>query len=154
MTISLTVNGQPHRLEIPPNLLLADLLRDRLGLTGTKVACDQGACGACTVLTNGVVTTSCLTFAFAVDGQDVITVEGAAANGLLERVQRSFHECGVPQCGFCTPGMVMLAKGLLDRDPKADARQIDRWLSANICRCSGYQVFRRALEPADAGEAS
>jgi len=153
VTISLTVNGTPHVFEIPPNLLLIDLLRDHLGLCGTKVACDQGVCGACTVLSDGLPTTSCLTFAFAVDGQNLTTVEGVASDGVLDRVQQSFHESGVPQCGFCTPGMVMLAKALFDLDPQADARTIDRWLSANICRCSGYQVFRRALGETDASGA-
>jgi carbon-monoxide dehydrogenase small subunit len=87
-----------------------------------------------------------LTFAFAAAGCNVLTIEGvAAADGALDRVQQAFHDSGVPQCGFCTPGMVLLAKALLDRNPVPDAAQIDRWLSANICRCSGYQVFRRAL---------
>jgi aerobic carbon-monoxide dehydrogenase small subunit len=145
LTIHLTVNGRSYALDVPAHLLLVDLLRERLALRGTKVACDQGTCGACTVLSNGMPTTSCLTFAFAADGCDVTTIEGVASNGAFDRVQQSFHDCGVPQCGFCTPGMVMLAKALLDREPDATAGQIDRWLSANICRCSGYQVFRRAL---------
>jgi carbon-monoxide dehydrogenase small subunit len=146
VAVDLTVNGRAHVLQIPANLLLADLLRDLLGLRGTKVACDQGACGACTVLIDGAPMTSCLTFAFAADGRSVTTIEAvAAADGTLDRVQAAFHESGVPQCGFCTPGMVMLAKGLHGHHPEPDAAQLDRWLSANICRCSGYQVFRRAL---------
>lgn len=152
ISITLTVNGAPQTLEIPSHLLLSDLLRDHLGLRGTKVACDQGACGACAVLVDGSPITSCLTFAFAVDGCDVLTIEGvAAADGALDRIQQSFHDSGVPQCGFCTPGMVLLTKALLASEPNPDPEQIDRWLSANICRCSGYQVFRRALgaEPAE-----
>jgi aerobic carbon-monoxide dehydrogenase small subunit len=145
ITLSLTVNGRAQVLDVPANTLLVDLLREFLQLRGTKLACDQGACGACTVLVDGVPTTSCLTFAFAVDGRSIITVEGVAVDGLLDRVQRAFHECGVPQCGFCTPGMVMLGKALLDRDPHPEAALVERWLNANICRCSGYQVFRRAF---------
>jgi aerobic carbon-monoxide dehydrogenase small subunit len=146
ITIYLTVNGEPRIVEVPANLLLADLLRDLFGLRGTKVACDQGACGACTVLVDGLPTTSCLTFAFAVNGKSIVTIEGVSkADGALDRVQQAFHDSGVPQCGFCTPGMVLLTKALLDRPGRASATEIDSWLTANICRCSGYQVFRRAL---------
>jgi aerobic carbon-monoxide dehydrogenase small subunit len=145
-TIHLTVNGESCVVEIPANLLLADLLRDRFGLRGTKVACDQGACGACTVLIDGLPVTSCLTFAFTVNEKSVVTIEGVSkADGALDRVQQAFHDSGVPQCGFCTPGMVLLTKALLDRADKPGAAEIDGWLAANICRCSGYQVFRRAL---------
>jgi carbon-monoxide dehydrogenase small subunit len=152
VTISLTVNGQGHVVDVPVNVLLVDLLRERLHLRGTKAACDQGVCGACTVLVDGLPTTSCLAFAFAVDGRSIVTVEGVAVDGLLDRVQRAFHESGVPQCGFCTPGMVMLGKALLDREPQPDAALVERWLNANICRCSGYQVFRRAFAAAGASD--
>jgi carbon-monoxide dehydrogenase small subunit len=146
ISLHLTVNGEPRAVQVPCHLMLVDLIREHLQLRGTKVACDQGACGACTVLVDGAPTTSCLTFAFAADGCDIVTIEGVAAtDGTLDRVQQSFHDSGVPQCGFCTPGMVLLAKALLEGTPNPDAEQIDRWLSANICRCSGYQVFRRAI---------
>ena len=146
ISVNLTVNGVPRTLQIPAHLLLIDLLREHLALRGTKLACDQGACGACTVLVNGAPTTSCLTFAFAVDGCNILTIEGVAdSDGALDRVQQSFHDSGVPQCGFCTPGMVLLTKALFSQDAKPNASRIDHWLNANICRCSGYQVFRRAL---------
>jgi aerobic carbon-monoxide dehydrogenase small subunit len=152
VTLSLSVNGRGHVLDVPANILLVDLLREFLQLRGTKAACDQGVCGACTVLVDDLPTTSCLTFAFAVDGHSIVTVEGAAVDGLLDRVQQAFHECGVPQCGFCTPGMVMLGKALLDREPQPNAALVECWLNANICRCSGYQVFRRAFGAAAAGD--
>jgi aerobic carbon-monoxide dehydrogenase small subunit len=150
--LTVTVNGTLQRHDVPANLMLSDFLREWLGLSGTKVACDQGACGACTVLVDDVPVTSCLTFAFAADGKSVRTIESVASeDGSLNHVQRAFHEAGVPQCGFCTPGMVMLAEALLGIDHRPSSECIDGWMSANICRCSGYQVFRRAFS-AMAGE--
>jgi aerobic carbon-monoxide dehydrogenase small subunit len=144
--LTVTVNGCVQRHDVPANLTLSDFLRERLGLNGTKVACDQGACGACTVLVDDAPVTSCLTFAFAADGKSVRTIEGVAgADGNLNLVQQAFHDAGVPQCGFCTPGMVMLAEALMRSDPAPSSDAIDCWMSANICRCSGYQVFRRAF---------
>ena len=147
--LTVTVNGTLQRHDVPANLTLSDFLREWLGLSGTKVACDQGACGACTVLVDDAPVTSCLTFAFAAAGKSVRTIESIAGDdGSLNPVQKAFHEAGVPQCGFCTPGMVMLAEALMRSDPVPSPDAIDRWMSANICRCSGYQVFRRAFSAA------
>jgi len=147
--LSVTVNGVLQRHVVPANLTLSDFLREWLGLSGTKAACDQGACGACTVLVDDAPVTSCLTFAFAADGKSVRTIESVAGeDGSLNPVQKAFHEAGVPQCGFCTPGMVMLAEALMRSDPAPSPDAVDRWMSANICRCSGYQVFRRAFSAA------
>ena len=147
--LSVTVNGTVQRHDVPANLTLSDFLREWLGLSGTKVACDQGACGACTVLVDDAPGTSCLTFAFAADGKSVRTIESVAGeDGSFNPIQKAFHEAGVPQCGFCTPGMVMLAEALMRSDPAPSSDAIDRWMSANICRCSGYQVFRRAFSAA------
>jgi aerobic-type carbon monoxide dehydrogenase small subunit (CoxS/CutS family) len=152
ISLAVTVNGTLHRHDVPANLTLSDFLREWLGLSGTKVACDQGACGACTVLVDDVPVTSCLTFAFAADGKSVRTIESVAGeDGSLNRVQQAFHDAGVPQCGFCTPGMVLLAEALMRSDRTPSSATIDGWMSANICRCSGYQVFRRAFS-AMAGE--
>jgi aerobic-type carbon monoxide dehydrogenase small subunit (CoxS/CutS family) len=149
VALSVTVNGRVRRHDVPANLTLSDFLREWLGLSGTKVACDQGACGACTVLVDDAPVTSCLTFAFAAGGKSVRTIEGVAGvDGNLNPVQQAFHEAGVPQCGFCTPGMVMLAEALMRSDPAPSSDAIDCWMSANICRCSGYQVFRRAFSAA------
>jgi len=135
------VSGQPSRCRI--------FLREWLGLSGTKVACDQGACGACTVLVDDAPVTSCLTFAFAADGKSVRTIEGVAGGGRQPQPRpEGVPRAGVPQCGFCTPGMVMLAEALMRSDPAPSSDAIDCWMSANICRCSGYQVFRRAFSAA------
>jgi len=143
--LTLTVNGQQHQIDVPVTLMLSDFLRDTLALRGTKVACDQGACGACTVLIDDLPTTSCLTFAFAAEGCNVTTIEGlTAADAAWDAVQQALHEAGAPQCGFCMPGLVMLTKALtLQSDPPGAAG----WLTANICRCTGYEVIRRALAP-------
>ncbi|MDF2114296.1 (2Fe-2S)-binding protein [Roseiarcaceae bacterium H3SJ34-1] len=147
LRIHIKVNGRPESAEIAPNLMLVDFLREHLGLQGTKLACDQGACGACTVLLDGRPVTSCLTFAFAADGADLQTIEGASRdNGTLSQVQNALHDCGVPQCGFCTPGMVMMMEGFARQDPLPPGQTLETWMNANLCRCSGYQGFRRALD--------
>ena len=144
--VAFEVNGISHKLEVSPRQVLSDFLRETLGLRGTKVGCDQGVCGACTVLVDGRPMTSCSMFTFSVNGLSVTTIEGLPSSEAFDAVQAAFHECGVPQCGFCSPGMVLLTKAYLLA--KARGEEVDQreWMSANICRCSGYNVFRRALE--------
>lgn len=147
--ISCTVNGANHEMHVRPEEMLIDILRDRLALTGTKLSCDLGACGACTVLMDGKPVSSCGTFAWQADGAEITTIEGlAGAGGELDPVQRAFVENSAFQCGFCTPGMIMLARALLDRDPSPDRAAIRAWMGANICRCTGYEMIIEAVEKA------
>jgi carbon-monoxide dehydrogenase small subunit len=148
IAIDLTLNGKPLRAEVAPALLLADLVRDQCGLTGTKIGCDQATCGACTVLVNGAPVAACATFAWQADGAAVTTIEGLAANGVLDPVQEAFKAKSAFQCGYCTPGMIMLAKALLAANPAPDRATIRDWLSANVCRCTGYQMIVEAVEDA------
>jgi aerobic-type carbon monoxide dehydrogenase small subunit (CoxS/CutS family) len=144
ISLEVTVNGVRSLHVLEERTLLVDFLRETVGLRGTRVSCDQGACGACTVLVDGKPVTACMTFAFAVEGSDIRTIEGlAGVGGELNPLQCSFVSLGVAQCGFCTPGMLMLARGYeLNADPDAD---LVEWMSANICRCSGYLAMHRAL---------
>jgi len=143
--ISLNVNGRIHRLSVAPRRVLADLLREDLQLLGCKIGCDQAVCGACTVLVDDLPVTACATFAFEVDGRAVTTIEGLADDRALDLVQRAFLEHGALQCGFCTPGMILLVKALLARHPAPDETLIRQWLNANICRCTGYQMIIEAV---------
>ena len=144
--ITVTVNGQEHSLEVESRLLLVHLLRDKLGLTGTHVGCDTTSCGACTVLVDGVPIKSCTHFAVQVDGREVKTVEGLAQDGQLHPIQEGFREEHGLQCGFCTPGMMLVAKSLLEENPNPSEEEI-RWaLSGNICRCTGYQNIVKAVQ--------
>jgi len=144
--ITVTVNGQEHSLEVEPRLLLAHFLREKLGLTGTHVGCDTTSCGACTVLVDGVPIKSCTHFAVQVDGREVKTVEGLAQGGELHPIQRGFHEEHGLQCGFCTPGMMLVSAALLEENPDPSEEEI-RWaLSGNICRCTGYQNIVKAVQ--------
>jgi carbon-monoxide dehydrogenase small subunit len=144
--ITVTVNGQEHSLEVEPRLLLAHLLRENLGLTGTHVGCDTTSCGACTVLVDGVPVKSCTHFAVQVDGREVTTVEGLAQGGELHPIQQGFHEEHGLQCGFCTPGMMLVSAALLEENPDPSEEEI-RWaLSGNICRCTGYQNIVKAVQ--------
>ena len=147
--IRVTVNGKVFQMSIKPNLTLLDVLRDELGLTGTKCGCEIGECGACTVLLNGRAVNSCLVLAPQVDGQEIVTVEGLAAGNHLAPLQESFLDHDAVQCGFCTPGMLMSAKGLLDQTPNPDEPEIRTAISGNLCRCTGYQQIVDAIKEAN-----
>jgi carbon-monoxide dehydrogenase small subunit len=147
--ISLTVNGVVRELAIEPRRTLLELLREDLGLTGTKKGCGIGDCGACTVLVDGVATFSCLTLAIQVAGCSVETVEGLAKNGSLNRLQKAFVDKGAIQCGYCTPGMLMTTTELLRRNPNPDEKEIRRAISGNLCRCTGYQKIVEAIQSVD-----
>lgn len=146
--ISLTVNGNPVEVAVEPRRSLLELLRDDLGLTGTKKGCAIGDCGGCTVLLDGVATFSCLTLAIQAEGCSVETVEGLARNGELSPLQKAFVEQGAIQCGYCTPGMLMVAEELLRRNPHPDESEIRRAISGNLCRCTGYQKIVEAIQAA------
>jgi carbon-monoxide dehydrogenase small subunit len=150
--ISLTVNGVTHDLAVEPRRTLLELLRDDLGLTGTKKGCSIGDCGACTVLLDGVATFSCLTLAIQADGCTVETVEGLAENGKLNRLQQAFVDHGAIQCGYCTPGMLMTVTELLQSNPHPDENDIRRAISGNLCRCTGYQKIVEAIQVASEDE--
>jgi carbon-monoxide dehydrogenase small subunit len=137
--LSLRVNGEEHRLEVEPRRLLADVLRDDLGLTGTHLGCEQGACGACTVLLDGSAVRSCLLFAVQAEGAEVTTVEALSPGGALHPLQEAFRDHHALQCGFCTPGMLLAALDLLNRNPSPSAGEVREELSGNLCRCTGYQ---------------
>ncbi len=146
--ISLTVNGIMHEVAIEPRRTLLELLREDLGLTGTKKGCGIGDCGACTVLVDGVATLSCLMLAIQASGRSVETVEELEKGGKLNRLQQSFVNHGAIQCGFCTPGMLMTAEELLRRDSHPGEQEIRRAISGNLCRCTGYQKIVEAIQAA------
>lgn len=150
--IRFTLNGAPQEVHVRPEEMLVQLLRDRLQLTGTKIACDVATCGACTVLIDGKPSASCATFAWQAEGAEIVTIEGLAdpADGSLESVQQAFVDTSAFQCGFCTPGMILLAKALIDRNPSPDRDAIRNWMGANICRCTGYEMIIEAVEKAAA----
>ena len=148
--VTVTVNGQKRSAEIETRLLLVHFLRQTLGLTGTHVGCDTTSCGACTVLLDGVPVKSCTVFAVQADGREVTTVEGLATAEGLHPIQEAFHEEHGLQCGFCTPGMMLTATALLERNPSPTEEEI-RWaLSGNVCRCTGYQNIVKAVQHAAA----
>ena len=144
-TISFKVNGELKTVEVEPDLLLVDLLRERLGLTGTKVGCREGDCGACTVLVDGKACNSCLILAVEVDGKEITTIEGLGDYDKLHHLQQAFIEEGAVQCGFCTPGMILSAKALLDENPHPSEAEIRRAISGNLCRCTGYAKIVAAI---------
>ncbi len=148
MSLSLRVNGEEHRLEVEPRRLLADVLREDLGLTGTHLGCEQGACGACTVLLDGGAVRSCLLFAVQAEGAEVTTVEALSPGGVLHPLQEAFRDHHALQCGFCTPGMLLTALDLLARNPEPSADEVREELSGNLCRCTGYQRIVAAVRDA------
>jgi carbon-monoxide dehydrogenase small subunit len=148
VTIRLSVNGETHRLVVEPRRLLADVLRDDLGLTGTNLGCEHGACGSCTVLVDGQSVRSCLMFAVQANGHEVMTVEGLSRNGAMHPLQQAFWEKQGLQCGFCTPGFLMTAYELLQHNANPNEEEIRDALSGNICRCTGYQHIIEAVQSA------
>ena len=148
MRIALTVNRARHEHEVEPRLLLVQYLRDVLGLTGTHVGCETGLCGACTVMLDGAAVKSCMVLAVQADGSSVQTIEGLERDGKLDPVQQGFWERHALQCGYCTPGMIIAARALLDRNPKATEEEIRHGLEGNLCRCTGYQHIVEAVQQA------
>ncbi|MBM4161008.1 MAG: (2Fe-2S)-binding protein [Ignavibacteria bacterium] len=145
IVITTTINKRKHELEVHPNTTLLDLLRDELGLTGTKRGCEAGECGACTILMNGQAVNSCLVLAPQIDGQEILTIEGLADGDKLHPLQESFLDHDAVHCGFCTPGMLMSAKSLLDRNASPTELEVRTAISGNLCRCTGYQQIVDAV---------
>lgn len=146
--VSCKVNDKEHGYHVGPQEMLVDFLRERIGLTGTKLACDLGSCGACTVLVNGLPFASCNTFVWQIQGANVQTIEGLSSNDILHPVQEAFVENSAFQCGYCTPGMILLAFSLLEKSPNPTRKEIRNWMSANICRCTGYEMIIESIEKA------
>jgi carbon-monoxide dehydrogenase small subunit len=147
------VNGEPYQLEVEPHRTLLEVVRDDLRLTGAKEGCGTGDCGACSMIVDGRLVTSCLVLAVEADGADVLTIEGLARDGNLHPVQRAFIDHGAVQCGFCTPGVILAAKCLLDRNPHPSEEEIRRAIAGNLCRCTGYTKIVRAIRAAAEGPA-
>ncbi len=145
LSVSIRVNGNTHQAAVPPHLLLVDFLRDSLGLTGTKVGCETGQCGACAVLLDGVSVKSCAVLAAQADGRQVTTIEGIAQSGVLTALQTALWEKHGVQCGFCTPGIVISLTDLLSRNPNPAEPEIREWLDGNMCRCGVFQNVVRAV---------
>ena len=138
MLIKLDVNDETYELEVEPHEMLVDVLRSRLGLTGTKQACSGGGCGACTVLLNGRPVYSCMIFAGRAEGKKITTIEGLSSQGKLHPIQQSFIDCGAVQCGYCTPGHIMAGKALLEINPNPTKEEVEEAIVGNLCRCTGY----------------
>lgn len=151
VSIELNVNGRTHRIEAAPRWSLADVLRHQVGLSGTHVGCEQGVCGACTVLLDGEPVRSCLMFAVQAEGHRLVTIEGATPESGLSPLQTAFRDHHGLQCGFCTPGMVLTAEALLNRNPDATEQEVREALSGNLCRCTGYQFIVDAVMAARRG---
>ena len=143
--ISFTVNGEPYELMIDSRRTLLEVLRESLGLTGTKHGCDTGECGACTVIVDGMAILSCVTMAVTCQGKNIITIEGISKGGQLHPLQTAFMEKGAVQCGFCTPGVILSAKALLDVNPRPSEKEIKEAIAGNLCRCTGYVKILEAV---------
>jgi len=143
--ITLRVNGESYEVAVDPQTILLDVLREKLGLNGAKKACDFGNCGSCTVLMDGKPVLSCLILAIDAQGKEILTVEGMAKNGQLHPLQRAFIDHGAIQCGFCTPGMLLSAKALLDENTQPTAEEVRQSISGNLCRCTGYHKIVEAI---------
>jgi len=146
--INLTVNSQPYRLSVLPWRTLLEVIREDLGLTGTKEGCGLGECGACTVLIDGRAVNSCLVLATEADGREITTIEGLAQGDKLHPIQQAFVDHGGLQCGFCTPGMIMSAKALLDKNPTPTEEEIKQGIAGNLCRCTGYAKIIESIKAA------
>lgn len=147
-TVNVTVNGKPYSAEVPTYRILVDFLRYDLGLTGTKETCSVGVCGACTVMLDGRMVSSCLLLAVRVDGEEIQTIEGVADGDRLHPVQQAFIDKGGFQCGACTPGQIMAAKSLLEENPKPTEEDIKKWMMGNLCRCTGYYQIIDSIKDA------
>ena len=145
IVIRVRVNGRDIEMLVPVRLTVAELLRDRLGLTGTKVSCEMQVCGVCTVLVDGNPVSSCATLACDLDGTDVLTIEGLARGRDLHPVQEAFMAANALQCGYCTPGFIMMAVALLDAYPDAGRDEVREWMDGNLCRCTGYEPIETAV---------
>jgi len=151
LLINVTINDSPYEVEVEPNLTLNSLLRDRLELTGTKISCAEGECGACTVLIEGKPMNSCCILAVTVNGKNITTIEGLAENGELHKIQKKFIELGAIQCGYCSPGMMLAVKALLDENPNPTKDDVKKAIGGNLCRCTGYvKIVDAALAAAKA----
>jgi len=152
--VSLTINGDPQTAMVKANTVLVNLLREEYDLTGTKKGCELGDCGSCTILLDGRPVNSCLVLALEADGSEIVTVEGLTERGELDRVQQAFLDKAAVQCGYCTPGMILSAKALLDRNPDPTEEEIREAIAGNLCRCTGYVNIVRAIKAAAGQEAS
>lgn len=146
MILELVVNNVSYVIDVDPRWRLLDVLRDKLGLTGTKEGCGEGECGACTVIMDGLAVNACLVFAHQASGKEIITVEALVQDQELDRLQESFIKNGAVQCGYCTPGMLMSCKALLMKNPKPTEAEIRRAIEGNLCRCTGYTSIVRAVK--------
>ena len=148
ITVTVTVNGSVRSASVPPETTLLKLLRENFQLTGTKLGCDVGDCGACTVIVDGLAVNACLMLAAQADGREVLTIEGLASNGKLHPLQKVFEDIGSLQCGFCGPGMLLSAKALLDQNPDPTVHEIRDALAGNLCRCTGYSKIIEGVQDA------